>query len=89
MTFIFAGLVKIFITTLDLIFGKHAQPWKVRECFKCLRCDKTDDDSDRMREHIAQKHTLDKASKCNFCGHEDKTWLGLKKHYKLNHINKH
>ena len=69
--------------------------WKTRttmeseSVFKCLRCDKTDDDSDRMREHIAQKHTLDKASKCNFCEHEDKTWLGLKKHYKLNHMNKH
>ena len=56
---------------------------------KCLRCDKTDEDIEKMREHIEENHALDKASKCNFCEFEDKTWLGLKKHYKLNHLNKH
>ena len=68
--------------------------WETRttmECedlFKCLKCDRTDDDSDKMREHIEAKHKLDKASKCNFCDYEDKNWLGLKNHYKMNHMNK-
>ena len=68
--------------------------WETRttmECedlFKCLKCDRTDDDRDKMREHIEAKHLLDKYSKCNFCDHKDKTWLGLKKHYKINHMNK-
>ena len=57
------------------------------DLFKCLRCERTDDDRDKMREHIEAKHKKDKASKCNYCGYEDKTWLGLKKHYKINHMN--
>ena len=57
--------------------------------YKCLRCDKTDDDDEKMRKHIEENHALDKVSKCNFCDHEDKTWLGLKKHYEISHLNKH
>lgn len=57
--------------------------------YKCLRCDKTDDDDEKMREHIEENHAQDKALKCNFCDHEDKGWLSLKKHYQIKHMNKH
>ena len=57
--------------------------------YKCLRCEKTDDDEDKMREHIEENHAEDKALKCNFCDHEDKTWLSLKKHYQMTHLGKH
>ena len=57
--------------------------------YKCLRCEKTDDDDDKMREHIQKNHAEDKALKCNFCDHEDKNWLSLKKHYEVKHLNKH
>ena len=51
--------------------------------------DDDDDDDEKMRKHIEENHALDKASKCNFCDHEDNTWLGLKKHYAISHLNKH
>ena len=56
--------------------------------YKCLRCNETDDDADQMRKHIDKKHKNDKASKCNFCDHEDKTWLGLIIHFQTNHMMK-
>ena len=89
MVYIFVGLKKTLRISLVLTFGKQEQQWNVKNSFKCLKCARTDDNSDKMREHIEAKHKLDKASKCNFCDHEDKTWLGLKNHYKLNHINKY
>ena len=54
--------------------------------FKCLKCDKIDDDAEELKKHIQEKHEMDKASKCNFCGHLEKTWLKLKKHYETNHM---
>ena len=57
--------------------------------YKCLRCDKTDDDDDKMRKHIEENDAQDKALKCNFCDHKDKNWLSLKKHYQIKHMNKH
>ena len=45
--------------------------WEIRttmeykDLFKCLRCARTDDDSDKMKEHIEAKHKLDKISKFN------------------------
>ena len=54
--------------------------------FKCLNCDKTSDDDDHMREHINEKHKLEKTSPCNFCDYKDNNWLGLKAHYRSEHF---
>ena len=56
--------------------------------FKCLKCNFTDDDSDKMRDHIEDKHKDEKRSKCNICNYQDKTWLGLMDHFRLNHYKK-
>ena len=53
--------------------------------FKCLKCNFTDDDSDKMRDHIEDKHKDEKRSKCNICNYQDKTWLGSMDHFRSNH----
>ena len=54
--------------------------------FKCLKCEETDEDSDKLKEHINKHHKHEKVTKCNFCNYEDKTWRGLKRHYENNHM---
>ena len=66
--------------SLDLAFGKTYTTMESEIVYKCLRCEKTDDDEDKMRDHIEENHAEDKVLKCNFCDQEDKTWLSLKKH---------
>ena len=56
--------------------------------YQCLKCEFTNDDSDRMRKHIDDEHKMEKASKCNLCGHQDRTWLGLVNHFRANHYKK-
>jgi hypothetical protein len=61
---------------------------KVESCdavFKCLKCEKVDEDFDRMKEHIISIHEENVNhvnSKRNFCSYEDDTWRGLRKHFK-------
>ena len=54
--------------------------------YKCLKCEKVDDDFDRMKEHIISDHEDNIKSKCNFCSYEDDTWRGLRKHFKIHHM---
>ena len=53
--------------------------------YKCLKCNFESDDKAAMREHLDAKHEHEKTSKCNICGYEDKTWLGLMNHFRSNH----
>ena len=51
-------------------------------------CNFESDDKAAMREHLDAKHEHEKTSKCNICGYEDKTWLGLMNHFRSNHYKK-
>ena len=59
---------------------------EVENIFRCSKCDETNDDDDIMRNHIEEKHGLDIKSKCHFCGFEDNTFVGLRNHFNMNHM---
>ena len=47
---------------------------------------KTDDNKENMRQHIKEKHKLSIVTKCNLCKYEDKSFTGLKKHFRSKHV---
>ena len=55
---------------MDLAFGKTYTSMESETVYKCLRCEKMDDDDDKMREHIEENHAKDKVLKCNLYDHE-------------------
>ena len=54
--------------------------------YKCLKCEKSDEDDDNMRQHIQDNHKFNIVTKCKLCVYEDKSFTGMKTHYRTKHM---
>jgi hypothetical protein len=54
--------------------------------FKCLECKFLSESVEAMKQHIVTFHNNKGSSKCSFCEFKDQTWKGMRKHFKINHM---